>query len=801
MFLKRPVQTDTFVSTLVLAVVSRADTMNKGGPNRRLMLAAVAALLIPVSGCIDDWIPDRPDLSGYDVMIPDSLPFDLPPELPGDAIGDGPTCPRNCYERVCGPDGCGGTCGTCPAGTVCSLDYSICLVTDVLRPAGSICGQNAVCEPRIENPVYPGTYYDNPDWPACTGYQCRGLVCDQGICSAACTISVDQVVNGTDVMASDGIEDQTAGSNCPEFTGAAWSGPSICVSRGAVFPGEPAGVCVPWSSMAPCNPGSECGDGEYCGYIRIGSAVERRCLASIPGGAATGSGCGYDKPADRNTVCESGTCFSDWCTRPCDSDEDCTLSDSRCQAGLCEGSGRVCSLDSDCSPLVCGSVMVDRITVRGCVARTCSADRDCPGDDLFCRPEVASLPAGPSVHEGRCRPATRGGEPVGSPCGPDLSGGVRVCRNTDMCVDGVCTSTCDDDLDCFVQGPLRCAYRDRLYLSGYLGIPVWLRSGLCLMSGYQAEGCHVDDDCSGASCTPWVGGDRDAPEVITTCMKPVGESWPIGTACGDLANGNACSSGYCFGQDLDLGRAGWCSQVCSNDSDCPELTYMGTSPYTWVCGGLPILGGLSPSIRDDLFASWCVPVDASSSLENCSEKRECRTTGQTCMPLLRAGPPAPRDFVDYVCVARAGAAADGSLCDISRDGSDCASRLCVPTATGGVGFCSRTCADSADCAVFGDVVSCDAAPIGRSRAGDVLTADICRMTGDCVVCEDDSDCDSLHRCANVAASWWYQDLRCVRICSSDSDCAQSAGTVCSRIDWIMSASGDTFDACMTPVCG
>jgi len=775
--------------------------MNEAGSNRRLVLAAMCALHLSVSGCFGDLIPDRPDLAGYDVSFPDSFPFDLPPELPGDATGDGPACPRNCYERVCGPDGCGGTCGTCPAGTVCSLDYSICLVTDVLRPAGSVCGQNAACEPKLENPVYPGTYYDNPDWPACTGYQCQGLVCDQGLCSAACEISVDQLVNGTDVSASDGIEDEVGTSDCPEFTGSGFKGPSICVSRGMANLGEPAGVCVPWSSMAPCNPGSECGAGEYCGYIRIGSAVERRCLARIAGGAATGSACGYDRPEDTNTLCESGNCFSDWCTSPCDTDADCILPGNLCQAGLCAGTGRSCSIDSDCSPLSCGTVQVDRIAVRGCVARSCTGDRDCPGDDLFCSPEVASVSAGPSAHQGRCRPVTEGGEPVGSPCGPDLSGGQRVCRNTGMCLDGTCASTCDDDLDCFVQGSLRCSYRDRVYASGYLGIPVWLRSGLCIPAGYATDGCRVDADCDGSSCTPWAGGEQAAPEVVTTCMKPAGESWPIGTACGELAGGNACSSGYCFGQDVDLGRVGWCSRVCRDDRDCPDLSYMGTGSFKWICGGLPILGGSSPSISDDLFASWCVPIDAESSLQDCADERECSSPGQTCLPLLRAGPPAPRDLVDYLCVAGTAGAALGSLCDPSGDGSDCASRLCMPAAAAGVGFCSRTCRDIADCAVFGDGVDCDAVPIGRSRGGETLTADICRITGDCVVCRDDSDCDSLHRCVNVASSWWYQDLRCVRTCAADSDCAASAGTSCSQIDWIMSASGDTFDACMTPVCG
>ena len=189
--------------------------MNEAGSNRRLVLAAMCALHLSVSGCIGDLIPDRPDLAGYDVSFPIPSPSTFPNfrAMPPVTARLVPATAMNVSPRA---RRVRGTCGTCPAGTVCSLDYSICLVTDVLRPAGSVCGQNAACEPKLENPVYPGTYYDNPDWPACTGYQCR-LVCDQGLCSAACEISVDQLVNGTDVSASDGIEDDVGTSDCPSL--------------------------------------------------------------------------------------------------------------------------------------------------------------------------------------------------------------------------------------------------------------------------------------------------------------------------------------------------------------------------------------------------------------------------------------------------------------------------------------------------------------------------------------------------------------------------------------------------------
>jgi len=40
--------------------------------------------------------------------------------------GDGHRCNSNCEDRQCGDDGCGGSCGDCPASQVCSPDGSCC---------------------------------------------------------------------------------------------------------------------------------------------------------------------------------------------------------------------------------------------------------------------------------------------------------------------------------------------------------------------------------------------------------------------------------------------------------------------------------------------------------------------------------------------------------------------------------------------------------------------------------------------------------------------------------------------------
>ncbi len=52
--------------------------MNEAGSNRRLVLAAMCALHLSVSGCIGDLIPDRPDLramtSVFRIPSPSTFP-------------------------------------------------------------------------------------------------------------------------------------------------------------------------------------------------------------------------------------------------------------------------------------------------------------------------------------------------------------------------------------------------------------------------------------------------------------------------------------------------------------------------------------------------------------------------------------------------------------------------------------------------------------------------------------------------------------------------------------------------------
>ena len=768
---------------------------------RSFRTAAIAATCLAISACAWDFIPDPPDIPDLDgLVLPDGSDFDIP-DAGGETDEGEVVCKRNCYDRVCGPDDCGGTCGQCPPGTVCSLDYSICLAESVLLPDGSPCGRNSVCVPELEDPFNPGEYYSNSDWPRCMDHQCAGLKCERGVCSRPCVVRNDSVVNGTGINGADGIEDNTADSDCPLATGGLFQGATMCVARKRNSSGQLEGVCVPGSSFTPCNPMDNCPGEEGCSYVRTTNGMERRCVAPLESDVLFTEPCGWDDTTGLSYVCRSGLCMEKGCTRPCDVDADCLTEGAECDRGLCAGTGFACLNDADCSPWKCGSsVVIDETMTRACEPRSCVGDLDCRGGASYCEPGFGWDDMGQIVSSGWCARADEDGAPVGTPCGDPDGGPLVVCRNAGLCIDGFCSARCDDDFDCYVHGDFRCALSQILYSEGYISVDQWLDTGFCVPSGYRREGCTSDESCGERACTPFVSEARGTREVVTTCMDPPEDGWPIGTPCGELAWDAVCRSRFCFGEDIPNGVPGWCSQVCASDLDCPGSTFMQSAEWRWVCAGLPVIGADSPRADDDLFASWCVPVPVASTLDDCGSTRICAAPDQVCSPILRAGPGVVDERVDYRCVAAGSGAVPGSICDPFGDGTDCVTGICSPSAMTDIGFCSHVCLSDDQCAQFGEGVTCQPSHRGNSTDGEPLTADVCRMTGECIICQDDTDCSEGARCVNIGFNYWYEDMRCVRECVDDSDCADITGMACEDISPVFSASSIKLRACMTPSC-
>jgi hypothetical protein len=109
-------------------------------------------------------------------------------------LGGGCTCVPQCQGKICGDDGCGGSCGTCPLHAFCSRDGSHC-ICDFVTCAGTccaehqVCYQNACCTKRPEPSCHTvavsdgcgGTYPANCSLNCCENTQ-GVLVCQTAPC-------------------------------------------------------------------------------------------------------------------------------------------------------------------------------------------------------------------------------------------------------------------------------------------------------------------------------------------------------------------------------------------------------------------------------------------------------------------------------------------------------------------------------------------------------------------------------------------------------------------------------------------
>lgn len=75
------------------------------------------------------------------------------------------SCTPNCSGKACGPDGCGGSCGSCPANSVCRPDqqYCDCTAGYIADPTFTGCVRlNGACPPSINSNGY--CVYDTWVW-------------------------------------------------------------------------------------------------------------------------------------------------------------------------------------------------------------------------------------------------------------------------------------------------------------------------------------------------------------------------------------------------------------------------------------------------------------------------------------------------------------------------------------------------------------------------------------------------------------------------------------------------------------
>ena len=292
------------------------------------------------------------------------------------ALPFGVTCRPDCFLRDCGPDGCGGGCGGCGAGTTCTNGACVCAPDCGDRVCGDdgcggpcgACGAGEACLQGRCDPT--GT----PCEPSCAGRFCGGDGCG-GICGAC----------------PDGWSCQfgTCAQGCaPDCTDRA-CGPNGCGGSCGTCRGT-AAQCV--QGACECTPsclGRECGD-DGCG--------------------GTCGSCAGGLPCSPVGLCEE--CVPSCAGRECGTNG-CGGSCGACQGGLtCNFQGRCVGCEPRCEGRLCGA--------DGC-GGTCGA---CEGPNEVCQ-------------SGQCVCSRQCG---GRDCGPDGCGGLcGECGLGDLCSDaGVC---------------------------------------------------------------------------------------------------------------------------------------------------------------------------------------------------------------------------------------------------------------------------------------------------------------------------------------------------------------------------
>lgn len=97
-----------------------------------------------------DWTPGRDDL-----QTPDAPPGDDAGQETGSSspdTGQDVACTPSCAGKVCGPDGCGGSCGSCQANEVCQGGACLCVPNCTGRECGSD-GCGGTCKPGCSEGV------------------------------------------------------------------------------------------------------------------------------------------------------------------------------------------------------------------------------------------------------------------------------------------------------------------------------------------------------------------------------------------------------------------------------------------------------------------------------------------------------------------------------------------------------------------------------------------------------------------------------------------------------------------------
>jgi hypothetical protein len=231
-------------------------------------------------------------------------------------------CMPVCDGRVCGPDGCGGICGTCPPELTCNEQVGQCEQDGECVPTVDCaaamctdddgCGMACGCADGLTCNEASGQCIDPSCVPDCAGRECgddgcegscgecvEGSTCVSGACVAAvaCTSHTEcdpgQACDPATLQctaACAGVDDCSEGQHCVYQDAAA--GVGICVDGCATLDGSVCGqdsTCLPVGYTGEdgvCFPDGTAGEGEACAP----SEVDTGCTSGLACVTADGAG-------------------------------------------------------------------------------------------------------------------------------------------------------------------------------------------------------------------------------------------------------------------------------------------------------------------------------------------------------------------------------------------------------------------------------------------------------------------------------------------------------------------------------
>jgi hypothetical protein len=518
-------------------------------------------------------------------------------------------CTPSCVETGgCGPDGCGGDCGSCDAGQLCAKNSCVaeadCTMTCETESAacGNICGDSCgactdaeVCSTDLLCVPAPGGSDNCTDTCSSTGAVC-GEVCGTscGTCAEGETCTSGSCGAGVEDCVADGCP---VGQTCDEETGSCGEAPSgsgdSCQTCSSDDDCSGGWSCIALSSgkvcLKPCNTNDLCDTGWSCvGNPAVCTPdVSYSCAGCVSDGCPDGKTC---DPGSGACQAEKGSCDSCTDNWQCGSSAACideanggSVCKPRCSAGA----------DTCAESATCGLDAASELNVCAYQSESC-----CYDSEAVCGAGVTCEGATPHLLDGQCVQCTTDEHCSGGICNTN----TNVCESEECtgdtpflfeeeCVEcltnGDCSSgSCNTDSHECVAASDECGQCNDDY-------PVCLE----LQGDTYCVQCTDDTHCD-AGCTC----DTQLYACSGDCVVAGSEQ------CGG-DTGETCPNGLVCQNSLCVDPTGACDGVtvmCPGGNQCVSLLELlmgggggGALPIPpGMGGGIPGICGCTPGAND-----------------------------------------------------------------------------------------------------------------------------------------------------------------------------------------------------------